>query len=117
VSEPGLVLYRFAVGIFYANVERLVEEVSGLVDVPDGRPQWFVLVADAIDDVDYTGGKVLVELARQLEARQVVFGIAGANADLSRELEQFGVIQIIGADHVFDSAYSARAAFRGRSRR
>jgi sulfate permease, SulP family len=116
VSEPGLVLYRFAVGIFYANVERLAEEVSGLVDVPDG-PRWFVLVADAIDDVDYTGGKVLVELARQLEARRVVFGIAGANADLSRELERFGVIDIIGADHVFDSVDAARAAFRGRSRR
>jgi sulfate permease, SulP family len=116
MSEPGLVLYRFAVGIFYANVERLAEEISGLVDVPD-PPHWFVLVADAIDDVDYTGGKVLVELARQLEARQVVFGIAGANADLRQELERFGVIDIIGADHVFDSVGAARAAFRDRSRR
>ena len=115
-SEPGLVLYRFAVGIFYANVERLAEEVTGLVDVPD-PPHWFVLVADAIDDVDYTGGKVLVELARQLEARRVVFAIAGANADLHRELERFGVIDLIGADHVFEDVDAARAAFRRQSQR
>ena len=34
VTEPGLVVYRFAVGIFYANVERLSDEVMGLVGVP-----------------------------------------------------------------------------------
>ena len=29
VSEPGLVVYRFGVGLFYANAERLSEEVAG----------------------------------------------------------------------------------------
>src|SRR5207253_581753 len=65
VSEAGLVIYRFGVGLFYANAERLKEEVAGLVDSSD-PPRWFVLHADAIDDVDYTGGKTLAELADQL---------------------------------------------------
>ena len=71
VSEPGLVVYRFGVGLFYANAERLSDEVLGLVDVAD-PPRWFVLDADAIDDVDYTGGKTLLELA-STSARGIVF--------------------------------------------
>ena len=62
VTEPGLVVYRFGVGLFYANATRLTEEALELVGGPE-PPRWFVLHADAIDDVDYTGGKTLVELA------------------------------------------------------
>jgi high affinity sulfate transporter 1 len=111
LSEPGLVVYRFGVGIFYANAERLAEEMLGLVDVPD-PPRWFVLLADAIDDIDYTGGKTLAELADQLAARGVVFAVAAARPAVRRELDQFGVVAKIGSDHLFDTLDAARAAFR-----
>ena len=65
--EPGLVVYRFGVGLFYANAARFTEEAIALVDVPE-PPRWLVLLADAIDDVDYTGGKTLAELAGPAEA-------------------------------------------------
>jgi MFS superfamily sulfate permease-like transporter len=61
VSEPGLVIYRFGVGIFYANAERLSEDLIALADAPN-PPRWLVLDADAIDDIDYTGAQTLVEL-------------------------------------------------------
>ncbi len=67
VTEPGLVVYRFGVGLFYANAARFTEEGLALVEVPE-PPRWFILLANAIDDVDYTGGKTLVEFAGQLEA-------------------------------------------------
>ena len=111
VSEPGLVIYRFAVGLFYANAERLAEEVQGLVDVPH-PPRWFVLDAGAMDDIDYTGGLALLEVARQLEARGVVFAVANASPDIRRELGRFGVTRIIGETRLFDSLQAARAAFR-----
>ena len=111
VSEPGLVIYRFAVGLFYANAERLAEEVQGLVDVPH-PPRWFVLDAGAMDDIDYTGGLALLEVARQLEARGVVFAVANASPDIRRELGRFGVTRIIGEARLFDSLQAARAAFR-----
>jgi high affinity sulfate transporter 1 len=107
VSEPGLIIYRFAVGIFYANTERLMEEVVGLVDVPD-PPRWFVLQADAIDDVDFTGGKVLAEMAEQLADRGIVFAVSGARPAVRRELERFGV-----AAQVYETLDAALAAFRG----
>src|SRR5262245_51039889 len=78
VSEPGLVVYRFGVGLFYANAERFAEEINALVDVP-APPRWLVLQADAIDDVDFTGGKTLLAVVEQLHSRGIVFAVAGAS--------------------------------------
>jgi sulfate permease, SulP family len=110
VSEPGLVVYRFGVGLFYANAERLAEEVNGLVDIPS-PPRWFVLQADAIDDVDYTGGKTLLELVDQLEARGIVFAVVGASAHVRKELDRFGITERIGAARYYDTLRAARDAF------
>jgi high affinity sulfate transporter 1 len=111
VTEPGLVVYRFGVGLFYANAERFADEIQGLVDTP-APPRWFVLMADAIDDVDYTGGKVLGELADQLARRGVVFAIASPSERLRAQLELFGIVEKIGADRIFDTPREARDAFR-----
>jgi MFS superfamily sulfate permease-like transporter len=111
VTEPGLVIYRFPVGIFYANATRLSEDVMSLVNVPD-PPRWFVLHADAIDDIDYTGAQTLLELADQLRQRGIVFAVAEADDDIRRELDRFGVSDKIGPDRDFDSLHAARDAFR-----
>jgi MFS superfamily sulfate permease-like transporter len=109
-TEPGLVVYRFGVGLFYANATKLSEDVLALVDVPE-PPRWLVLLADAIDDIDYTGGKTLLELAGQLADRNVVLCIAAAQRVMP-ELERFGIVDAIGADHIFVTGYEAIAAFR-----
>ncbi len=56
---------------------RFSEEVLGLVDLPE-PPRWLVLLADAMDDVDFTGGETIVETAEQLEQRGMVFAVAEA---------------------------------------
>jgi MFS superfamily sulfate permease-like transporter len=111
VTEPGLVIYRFPVGIFYANAVRLSEEVMRLVNVPD-PPRWFVLDADAIDDVDYTGAQTLLELADHLKERGIVLAVAQASDDIRRELDRFGFTDKIGPDRYVDDLHAARDAFR-----
>jgi MFS superfamily sulfate permease-like transporter len=69
VTEPGLVIYRFPVGIFYANAVRLSEDAMRLVNVPD-PPRWFVLaVAEASDDIDSGAQTPGLELADHLHQR------------------------------------------------
>jgi len=109
-SEPGLIIYRFGVGLFYANASRFSEEVNELVTVPH-PPRWFVLHADAIDDIDYTGGKTPLDVADELIQRDIVLAIADTDPDVLRELERFGVTAKIGEAHVFESLADARAAF------
>jgi high affinity sulfate transporter 1 len=110
VSEPGLIIYRFGVGLFYANAERFAEEIDGLVDVP-APPRWLVLQADAIDDVDFTGGKTLLELVDQLQSRGIVFAVAGARPHVRKELDRFGITDRIGPSRYFDTLHAARNAF------
>jgi high affinity sulfate transporter 1 len=114
-SEPGLVIYRFGVGLFFANAERFFEEVIGLIEVPE-PPRWFVLQADAIDDVDYTGGKTLVLVADRLAAQHIVFAVAGASSSVRRELDRFGITDRIGRDHYYDNLQQARDAFHAAER-
>ena len=116
VTEPGLVIYRFPVGVFYANAVRLSEAAMGLVNVAD-PPRWFVLQAEAIDDIDYTGAQTLLELADHLQERGIVLAVAEASDDLRRELDGFGLTDKIGPDHYLDSLHAARHAFHARSRR
>ena len=111
VSEPGLVVYRFGVGLFYANASRFAEEVLGLVDVPD-RPKWLVLLADSIDDVDFTGGKTIVETAEQLAERDVTFAVAVLSDEVRAEFDRFGLTEQIGEDRYFATLEDAVTAFR-----
>jgi high affinity sulfate transporter 1 len=110
VSEPGLVVYRFGVGLFYANAGRFAGTVTALVEGPE-PPRWLVLAADAIDDVDYTGGKTLAEVAQQLRGRGITFAVADAQDAVKVELDRFGVSEIIGDDRYFDTVTAAVEAF------
>jgi high affinity sulfate transporter 1 len=110
LSEPGLLIYRFGVGVFYANAERLSEEVMALTDIQN-PPRWLVLDADAIDDIDYTGAQTLVELADHLDQRGIVFAVAAATDDVRHLLDRFGLTEKIGADRYYPTVHAARDAF------
>ena len=114
-SEPGLVIYRFNVGLFYANAERFSEEILGLARTKPG-PRWLVLDADAIDNIDYTGGLTIVEVADQLRELGVGFAVAAASAHLREELDRYGLTDKIGAGRYFDDVHSARVAFQASGR-
>ncbi|HVM58509.1 MAG TPA: SulP family inorganic anion transporter [Gaiellaceae bacterium] len=112
-TEPGLVVYRFGGGIFYANAERLSDEMLELVST-DPPPRWFVLDAAAIDDIDFTGGKTLGELADQLRERGVVLAFCEVTVKVRRELDAFGITGKIGAERIYETVEDAIEAF-GRS--
>jgi sulfate permease, SulP family len=109
-TEPGLVVYRFGGGIFYANATRLSDEVLGLVE-GDEPPRWFVLDAGAMDDIDFSGGKTLGELADQLQERHVVLALCEVNDTVRAELETFGITAKIGAHRIYETIQDAVEAF------
>jgi MFS superfamily sulfate permease-like transporter len=88
--------------------------VSCLAEV-DPAPRWLVLDAEAIDDVDYTGGQTLAELADGLAERRITFAVAAAGDHLRAELGRFGVTERIGADRIFPTIAEAVTAFRASS--
>jgi sulfate permease, SulP family len=112
VSVPGLIVYRFAVGLFFANAAGFAEQVRALTDGPT-PPRWFALLADAMDDVDYTGGRTVVDTARRLRDRGITFAVVGASDRVRHELDGFGLGEVIGAEGYFPTIAALREAAGG----
>ncbi len=112
MTEPGLVVYRFGAGVFYANATRLSEEMLALVNVDD-PPRWLILDCAAIDDLDYTGGKTLAELANQLRARKVVLALCEVDPKVRTQLDTFAITAKVGEDHIYDTVQDGLDAFHG----
>jgi MFS superfamily sulfate permease-like transporter len=110
VSEPGVVIYRFGAGIFYANAQRLSDE---LLELAGGtiRPRWIILEAGSIDDIDYTGAKTLGEIVPELRKLGVELVFADLRDSVRNELDRFGVTSGDGACQVFETSESALDAF------
>jgi high affinity sulfate transporter 1 len=115
-AEPGLVIYRFSASLYYANANRFTEEVRGLLDRPGGPPDWICIDCAGIGDVDFSGGKTLLDLLDEVGTRGSRLVLAELDDSVRAELERYGVVDSIGADGCFDSVEEAVEAFRMRAR-
>ena len=113
-SEPGIVVYRFGAGVFYANAARLSDEVLELAG-GETPPRWLVLDAPSIDDIDFTGGKTLVEVAKELEQLGVVFAVADVRSSVRLQLDRYGLTSLIGEERIYDTVQEALEAFHAES--
>ncbi len=111
VTEPGLVVYHFAASLYYANANRFNEEVLTLVG--DGAPavRWLVVDAGTIQDVDYSGGETLKQVAAELGDRGVRLAFADVEEQVRALLDRYGVTEAVGEDAYYPSAGAAIAAF------
>ena len=106
---PGLVVYRFGSGLYYANANRFNEEVLGLVDGADPASpvRCVVLEAAALVDVDYSGSLTLKQVISELHDRGARFVVAQITDDVKAELDRFGITESIGADGFYDTVAEA----------
>ncbi len=54
--EPGVAVYLFGAGLYYANTSRFTEELATLAEDSDPPLKWIVVDAEAISDIDMQGG-------------------------------------------------------------
>ena len=106
---PGLVVYRFSSGLYYANANRFNEEILGLVDGADEASpvRCVVLDAAAMVDVDYSGGLTLKQVVNELHDRGATLTVTQAEDSVRAELDRFGITEMIGADAYFDTVGDA----------
>lgn len=111
--EPGLVIYRFSHGMYYANAQRLTDDVTGILK--DGKHvDWFCIDASAIDQVDYTAGYTLCAMARDLKAKGVRIVFVLLDPDVRAELDRYGLTDLIGTQAYFDTGAELLVAFHQR---
>ena len=111
---PGLVVYRFGSGLYYANASRFTEEIIGIVERADPPLRMLVLLGSAIADVDYSGSDSLRQVLDELADRGVTLALADISPAVGAQLDAYGLTARIGPENVFASVRQAVAAYEAR---
>jgi MFS superfamily sulfate permease-like transporter len=109
---PGLVVYRFAASLYYANANHFGEELRDLVTNADPPVSWFCLDAAAIEDVDYSAGLAVQELYGVLKDKGIRLVFVEVVEDVRDELRRYGVEDLVGSDAFYASLQDLLDAYR-----
>jgi sulfate permease, SulP family len=109
-SAPGLVVYRFAAPLFFANADYFAARVQALVVGAPHPVSWLVLDLVSLGDVDYTGGLRLAATVARLQRAGITVALAEADA-VGNELERYGIAAQVGAGRIFPTVSAAADAF------
>lgn len=112
LSAPGLVVFQFGADLFYANAGRFVEDVRRLLEGAPGPVHWLVVDAGAITAVDYSAARVLRDFCDDLTRDGIGLLFVHAESSLEADLKRHRLMDVIGADHIFDTLREALAAVR-----
>ncbi len=106
-TDPGLIVYRFAANLFFANSPRLVEDVRLLVDTAPQPVKVFVLDASELHTVDWTSAEALTKAIHLVQEAGGKFVIARLPEQTKPVLDYYGVTQLIGEDAYVDTVRHA----------
>ena len=112
---PGLVLFRFANELFFANASYFRDETLRLVDESNPRARTVLVDASVISHADTTALEMLDDLLDQLQLRGVTLEFARARTDLIDLLDRTGISERIGPAGFHRSVHAGVASFLQRS--
>ena len=108
---PGLVIYRFDAPLFFANVRTFRDQVRHLART-DPCPQWIVVAAEPMTDIDTTAADVLEDLDLELNAHGISLVFAELKTPVRQKIERYDLTDTIDPDHFFETITQAVNAFR-----
>ncbi|NHN89349.1 SulP family inorganic anion transporter [Acetobacter conturbans] len=113
-TEPGLIIYRFAADLFYANCTRFADDVMELVRTAPHPVSCMVIDAGAITDIDYSAAAMMRDLVTRLRDRKVELFFGRVSSDLRNDMARHRLIDLIGEDHLLDALHLAMDMARQR---
>jgi MFS superfamily sulfate permease-like transporter len=73
--------------------------------------KWFVLDAEAIDDIDTTGADALEQIIEFLHKRNITFAMSRAYSPVPELLETYDLMEKIGEERLYATNRRAADAF------
>ncbi len=108
---PGLVMYRFDGPLFFANANTFRDRVQQLAaGVP--RPEWIVVAAEPMIDIDTTAADMLADLDLHLNAAGVHLVFAEMKTPVRRKVDQYDLTRVIDPAHFFHTIDEAVEAYQ-----
>lgn len=106
--ESGVLVFAPAAPLYFTNAERIRANINVAVAAKRPPVKLLVIDASAIIDIDYTGAKILEEAVADLKAQGIVVAIARLSEKRAKDQAlRSGLVEAIGADHVFLSVEEA----------
>ena len=102
-AAPGLIVYLFGSGLYYANSTRFSQEILKLVDDADPGIKWLGIEAAAITYIDFTAADTFQVVHKTLKKRGVTLVLANVVDTVKKDLDHYGLTDLIGEEHFFDT--------------
>jgi sulfate permease, SulP family len=104
---PGVLIYRLDDRLFFANADYVKGRIREAISGAPAPVRWLVFDAEALNHVDVTGMRMLTELIESLRKESITFVFARLHGPTSDHLEEAGVLDLVGEEHVYPTVRSA----------
>ncbi|MEW6077901.1 MAG: SulP family inorganic anion transporter [Thermodesulfobacteriota bacterium] len=111
-ADSEIIIYRFGASLYFANATLFEEEVEQLITRASLPVKWFVLDAQALNDIDTTGEDVLHQIFKWLTDRGVTVAVSHASPSTLALLKKYHLLDLIGENRTYPSNRHAIAAYR-----
>jgi sulfate permease, SulP family len=107
-KEDGVLVMAFQAPLSFLNAYDFRRGIVGAMARHGGGVRLVVLEAGGIAAIDYTAADVLADLIRACRAEGVDFAVARLESIRAQDaFESFGLVELLGADHIFHSVEEA----------
>ena len=109
-SWPGLLILRTEGRIFFANAQRVGEEMRRLAE--EAKPKVLLIDGSALTDLEYTALNMLAEGEERLRKEGTMLWLAALNPKVLEVIQKSRVGQALGRDRMFFNVEAAVEAFQ-----
>ena len=113
---PGLVLFRWDAPLFFANADTFRSRLLDIIAAAQPHPQWLVVAAEPITDVDTTAAEMIEELDAELAVHGVALAFAELKDPVKDRLRRYELTTRLGTERFFPTVGVAVKAFLAVSR-
>ena len=112
MAEPGLVLFWFGRDLFYANAAFFGEQARRVLHESPSPVRWLVIDATAITGLDYSAAQAVADLHKDVAKAGATLAIITVHGKRAVNLGRMGLVDLIGANRIFDSRHACVAAYK-----
>src|SRR5208337_2820717 len=113
--RTGLLVYRFAHTMYYANAQQLSEQVVGLSNEAQPPLIWFCIEASAVADVDFTAASTLRDIHSILKRQGVRLVFCQVVDLVKAEMDRYELTDLFGEDAFYGTINAVVSAYEKRS--
>ena len=107
-------VYRFDAPLIFANARTFRDDVRALAAATP-RPDWIIVAAEPMTDIDTTAGDMLEDLVPDLQKAGTRLVFAELKDPVRAKLQAYGLSDVVGEDNFMPTLDVAVTAFRDRS--